>query len=231
MKILVVDDDLDLLGLVSYALRQAGYLVVEAADGRAALETFDREQPNLVLLDYNLPHLSGIDVLRKLRERGERTPVMMLTVRSAEEDQVRALDSGADDYLTKPFSPRTVLARVRALLRRVGSERPATVSQGDFALDPAARTASIRGRAPVSLTPLEFRLLQLLVANAGAVLPLERITAHVWGYRGLGDRQLLKQLVRRLRRKIEDDPANPTYLRTEPGAGYRLSVEREAPSR
>jgi DNA-binding response OmpR family regulator len=230
VKVLVVDDDLELLGLVSYALRQAGYLVVEAADGRAALEAFDREQPNLVLLDYNLPHLSGIDVLRKLRERGERTPVMMLTVRSSEEDQVRALDSGADDYLTKPFSPRTVLARVRALLRRVGSERPATVSQGDFALDPTTRAVSIRGRAPVSLTPLEFRLLQLLVANAEHVLPAERITAHVWGYRGLGDRQLLKQLVRRLRRKVEEDPASPRYLRTEPG-GYRLSVGREAPSR
>jgi DNA-binding response OmpR family regulator len=224
VKVLVVDDDLELLGLISYALRQSGYLVVEAADGRAALEVYERERPNLVLLDHNLPHLSGIEVLRTLRARGERTPVMMLTVRSAEEDQVRALDSGADDYLTKPFSPRTVLARVRALLRRTGTERPATVDAGDFALDATARTVSIRRREPVALTPLEFRLLQLLVANADRVVAVDRITAHVWGYRGLGDRQLLKQLVRRLRRKIEDDPAEPRYLVNKPGAGYRLSV-------
>ncbi|MGQ0722734.1 MAG: response regulator transcription factor [Candidatus Eiseniibacteriota bacterium] len=224
MKVLVVDDDLELLGLISYALRQSGYLVVEAADGRAALEVYDRERPNLVLLDHNLPHLSGIEVLRTLRARGERTPVMMLTVRSAEEDQVRALDCGADDYLTKPFSPRTVLARVRALLRRTGTERAAKVDAGDFALDAEARTVSIRNRAAVTLTPLEFRLLQLLVANADHVLTVDRITAHVWGYRGLGDRQLLKQLVRRLRRKIEDDPSDPRYLLSQPGAGYRLSV-------
>src|SRR6266542_699406 len=117
MKILVVDDDLELLSLIGFALRQAGYLVVEAADGGAALATFEREQPDLVILDVNLPVMSGFDVCRRIRAEAP-TPIMMLTVRSSEEDQVRGLDGGADDYLTKPFSPRTLLARVRALRRR-----------------------------------------------------------------------------------------------------------------
>ena len=128
MKILVVDDDLELSSLIGYALRQAGYLVVEAADGQAALEAFEREAPALVILDVNLPRLSGLEVCRRIRQES-KVPIMMLTVRNAEEDQVQALDLGADDYLTKPFSPRTLSARVRALLRRAGDERPAPLAE------------------------------------------------------------------------------------------------------
>ena len=222
MKLLVVDDDLELLGLIAYALRQAGYLVVEAKDGAAALAVFEREQPDLVILDVNLPRLDGLEVLRRLRAAGHRTPVMLLTVRAGEEDQVRGLDQGADDYLSKPFSPRTLLARVRALLRRGGAESGASVAAGDVALDPQGQAVSLRGGAPVRLTGLEFRLLQLLLANAGRPLHADRLTAHVWGYRGAGDRQLLKQLVHRLRRKIERDPAAPEYLVTVSGVGYIL---------
>src|SRR6266508_2003181 len=186
MKILVVDDDLELLSLIGFALRQAGYLVVEAADGGAALATFEREQPDLVILDVNLPVMSGFDVCRRIRDEAP-TPIMMLTVRSSEEDQVRGLDGGADDYLTKPFSPRTLLARVRALLRRAGVDRPAPLASGDLVLDLEKQSVRVRGKAPARLTSLEFRLLQYLLANTGHTIPAERLTIHVWGYRGVGE--------------------------------------------
>jgi DNA-binding response OmpR family regulator len=228
VKLLVVDDDLELLGLVSYALRQAGYLVVEAADGMAALAAFEREEPSLVVLDVNLSRLSGLEVCKRIRAMS-RVPIMMLTVRSAEEDQVAALDLGADDYLTKPFSPRTLLARVRALLRRAGEEKPAPLAVGDIALDLERQAVSVAGRPTVRLTKLELRLLQLLLANAGHTLPAERLLSHVWGSRGAGDRQLLKQLVHRLRQKVEGDAAEPRYLVTVSGIGYALRPDgREA---
>jgi DNA-binding response OmpR family regulator len=222
MKILAVDDDLELLRLIAFALRQSGYLVVEAQDGPSALSAFESERPDLVILDVNMPRLNGFEVLKRIRAGGSPTPVMMLTVRSAEEDQVQGLDLGADDYLAKPFSPRTLLARVRALLRRAGVERPAPLSSGDLALDLETQSVRVRGGAPARLTNLEARLLQLLLANGGHTLPLDRLTSHVWGNRGLGDRQLLKQLVHRLRRKIEEDPASPRYLVTVSGVGYAL---------
>jgi DNA-binding response OmpR family regulator len=222
MKILAVDDDLDLLKVIAFALRQAGYLVLEARDGPSALETFERERPDLVILDVNMPRLSGFEVLKRIRAGGSATPVMILTVRSSEEDQVEGLDSGADDYLTKPFSPRTLLARVRALLRRAGVERPAPLSSGDLVLDLEKQSVRVRGKAPARLTNLELRLLQLLLVNGGHTLPLDRLTSHVWGDRGLGDRQLLKQLVHRLRRKLEEDPSSPRYLVTVSGVGYAL---------
>jgi DNA-binding response OmpR family regulator len=226
VKILVVDDDLELSSLIGYALRQAGYMVVEAGDGVAALAAFERESPALVILDVNLPRLSGLEVCRKIRA-ASRVPVMMLTVRSAEEDQVQALDLGADDYLTKPFRPRTLLARVRALLRRAGEEKPMPLAAGDLSLDLELQSVSVRGAGPVRLTRLELRLLQILLANAGHTLPAERLLAHVWGSRGSGDRQLLKQLVHRLRQKIEADAAEPRYLVTVSGVGYVLRVTGE----
>jgi DNA-binding response OmpR family regulator len=141
---------------------------VDAADGVTALAVFEREEPDLVILDVNLPRLSGLEVCRKVRA-ASKIPIMMLTVRSAEEDQVEVLDLGADDYLSKPFSPRTLLARVRALLRRTaaGGDRPVPLATGDFILDTECQTVSVGGREPVRLTKLEFRLLQLLFANAG----------------------------------------------------------------
>ena len=225
MKILVVDDDLELAGLIGYALRQAGYVVVDAADGPSALTAFEREAPSLVILDVNLPRLSGLEVCRQIRADGSTIPVMMLTVRNAEEDQVQALDLGADDYLTKPFSPRTLLARVRALLRRGGVEKPAPLEAGDLSLDLELAAVTLTGGKPVRLTRLELRLLQILLANAGHTLPPERLLAHVWGSRGVGDRQLLKQLVHRLRQKIETDAAQPRYLVTVSGVGYALRAE------
>ena len=230
MKILVVDDDAELSGLVAFALKQAGYFVLEAGDGVQGLQVVGAERPDLVILDVNMPRLNGFEVLQRLRADGIATPVLMLTVRSSEEDQVHALDLGADDFLTKPFSPRTLLARVRALLRRVGVEKPLPISAGDIVLDPELQTVRMKGGDVVSLTRLEFRLLQFLVANAGHALPSERLTSHVWGYRGMGDRQVLKQLVHRLRQKLESDPAAPAYLLTVAGVGYVLRTAPEGES-
>src|SRR5437867_2187861 len=227
MKILVVDDDLDLLRLIAFALRQASYLVIEAQDGPSALAAFEREKPDLAILDINLPRVDGFEVLRRIRAAGIMSPVMMLTVRSSEEDQVRGLDLGADDYLAKPFSPRSLLARVRALLRRAGVEKPAPLASGDLVLDAERQTMKVREREPVRLTNLEFRLVQMLLANAGHTLGADRLTSHVWGYRGMGDRQLLKQLVHRVRQKIERDPADPKYLITVSGVGYMLRNSEE----
>ena len=230
MKILAVDDDRELLGLVSFALRQAGYFVIEAVDGVEALAAFEREQPDLTILDVNLPGLSGFEVCRRIREQSA-TPIMMLTVRSSEQDEVKGLDLGADDYLTKPFSPRTLLARVRALLRRSDSERSASaLTVGDVLLDTERQTVSVRGGEPVHLTALEYRLLQYLVANAGHVASFDRLTNHVWGYHGTGDRQLLKQLVHRLRRKVESDPAEPQIIVTVPNVGYMLQADNSSSS-
>lgn len=221
MKILVVDDDADLLSLVAFALSQAGYVVVKATDGPGALRAFDAEAPDLAILDINLPIGSGFDVCREIRRRS-RVPVMMLTVRGEETDLVKALEIGADDYLTKPFSPRTLLARIKALLRRAGMEAGGPMTAGPMQLDLEGLALRIGAAPPVRLTKLETRLMQILMANAGHVVGTERLLLHVWGQRGSGDRQLLKQLVHRLRHKLEPDPAVPRYLLTESGAGYRL---------
>ena len=221
MKILVVDDDFELRSIVGFALRQGGFLVVEADDCDAALAAVVAEQPALVVLDLNLPGGDGLTLLPAVRQHTV-APVLVLSVRSAEEDVVRALDLGADDYLTKPFSPRTLLARIRALLRRSGVERPEPLVAGDLALDLERRSARIGSAPPVHLTPLELRLLQLLVASAGETVAVERLLVHIWGARGAGERQLLKQLVHRLRQKIEPEPAVPRYLVTAAGEGYRF---------
>jgi len=221
VKILVVDDDADLLSLIAFALNQAGYSVVRATDAPAALRVFEAEAPDLAILDINLPTGSGFEVCREIRRRS-RVPVMMLTVRGEEADLVRALEIGADDYLTKPFSPRTLLARIKALLRRAGMETGGPMTAGPLSLDLEGLALRIGAAPPVRLTKLEARLLQILMANAGHVVGTKRLLLHVWGRRGSGDRQLLKQLVHRLRQKVEPDPAEPSYLLTEPGAGYRL---------
>ncbi len=223
MKVLVADDDADLRELVAFTLAQAGYLVIKAADGPTAVQQFTQESPDLVLLDINMPGLSGFQVCEAIR-RHSRVPVMMLTVRGEEEDLVRALGLGADDYLNKPFSPRTLLARIKALLRRAGMESSTPLAVGRISLDLEEFTVSIDAGEPVRLTKLELRLLQMLLANSGHSVNSERLLVQVWGHRSGGDRQLLKQLVHRLRQKIEVDPAAPVLLRTA-AAGYKLVVD------
>jgi DNA-binding response OmpR family regulator len=225
LKVLVADDDLELAEVIGFALRQAGYAVLSAPDGPSAIEIFHAERPDLVILDVNMPRLSGFEVLRRLRAE-TAVPIMMLTVRSSEEDQVRGLDLGADDYLTKPFSPRTLLARVRALLRRGGAERPGNLAAGDLVLDPGSQSVRVAGGEPVRLTALEARLLQLFLTNPGVTLLTASLGRQVWGLRATGDRTLLKQLVHRLRRKVETDATAPERIVTVPGVGYRLEAAR-----
>lgn len=223
MKVLIADDDADLRELIAFTLGQAGYLVVKAADGPSAVQRFEAESADLVVLDINMPGLSGFQVCEAIRARS-RVPLMMLTVRGEEEDLVRALGLGADDYLTKPFSPRTLLARVKALLRRAGMESTAPLAAGRLALDLDEHTVRIGHGEAVRLTKLELRLLQMLLASAGRTVSSDRLLVQVWGHRSGGDRQLLKQLVHRLRQKIESDPAAPVLLRTA-AAGYKLVVD------
>ena len=223
MKVLVADDDADLLELIAFTLTQAGYLVIRAADGPGAVRRFAEESADLVVLDINMPGASGFQVCEAIRKRS-RVPVIMLTVRGEEEDLVRALGLGADDYLTKPFSPRTLLARIKALLRRAGMESRAPLAAGRIALDPDEHTVRVGNATAVHLTKLELRLLQMLLANAGHTVSSDRLLIQVWGHRNSGDRQLLKQLVHRLRHKIETDPAAPALLRTA-ASGYKLVVD------
>ncbi|MFO1399892.1 MAG: response regulator transcription factor [Steroidobacteraceae bacterium] len=220
MKILLVDDDPDLLAVTGFALQQAGMLVVRANSYGTALATWRAEQPDLAILDINLPGGSGFELCAAMR-RESRLPILMLTARGEEGDLVRALELGADDYLTKPFSPRTLIARVRALLRRAGVEHGSASTAGSLRLDGESLELAI-GTQRFRVTPLESRLLQLLIANAGQPVATDRLLVHVWGHRGGGDRQLLKQLVHRLRQKIGDPTEEPRWLETVPSVGYRL---------
>jgi len=197
---------------------------VKAIDGQVALHAFENEGPDLVILDINMPNASGFQVCEAIRQQSQ-VPILMLTARGAEEDLVRALELGADDYMTKPFSPRTLLARIKALLRRSGTESSSPLAVGRLALDVDEHTARVGEGAAVRLTKLEMRLLQMLLANAGRTVNSDRLLMQVWGHRNSGDRQLLKQLVHRLRQKIEVDPAAPQLLQTSAGTGYKLVVE------
>ncbi len=224
MKVLIADDDRDLLNLIAFTLTQEGHLVVKAIDGQVAIHAFENEGPDIVILDINMPGSSGFQVCEAIRQKSQ-VPILMLTARGAEEDLVKALELGADDYMTKPFSPRTLLARIKALLRRAGVESTAPLAVGRLALDAEEHTAQVGNNPPARLTKLELRLLQMLLANAGRTVNSDRLLMQVWGHRNSGDRQLLKQLVHRLRQKIETDPAAPQLLQTSAGSGYKLVVE------
>jgi DNA-binding response OmpR family regulator len=229
MKVMLVDDDLDLLAVTTFAMQQAGFLVVQAADGASALEAFAREQPDIAVLDINMPKMDGFELARRLRATS-RIPLIMLTARSEEEDVVRALALGADDYLSKPFSPKILIARVKALLRRAGADAQQTLSAGGLSLDVTELTLNGLPQGPVRLTPLELRFMQLLFGHAGKTVPTDRILVHVWGNRAGGNRQLLKQLVHRLRNKIEADPSDPVLVRNSPNAGYLFAPNAVAPN-
>ena len=221
MKILVVEDDLALSDILAFTLRRGGFEVVPAYDGETALEKWSSEQPALILLDLNLPKLNGLEVCQRVRAV-DKTPLIMLSVRGADEDVVKGLEMGADDYIVKPFSPSQLLARIRAVLRRAGSEViPGKLEAGGFALDRERNEVQFGGQGPIRLTQLEARLLEALMVNAGRVLTSDRLIAVVWGADG-GDRAMLKQLVYRLRAKF-DDMQKPLPLETVPGIGYSFS--------
>jgi DNA-binding response OmpR family regulator len=219
MKALVVDDDRVLADILAFALRREGFQVLLAHDGEAALHQWAAENPDLLLLDVNLPKIDGFTVCRRIREQAD-TPILLLTVRETEDDIVHGLGLGADDYITKPFSPRQLVARAHAVLRRAGNlSTPGERRVGQVSLDPARREVRLGAAEAISLTPLESRLLDYLMLNAGHVLTTEAIIEHVWGATS-GDRDVLRQLVRRLRAKIEPDSTHPIYIETIPGLGY-----------
>ena len=223
MKALVVDDDRVLADLTAFALRRAGFDVIQAFDGETALRRWEAEQPDLIILDVNLPRVDGFTVCRRIRAVAA-TPIIMLTVRDKEDDIVRGLNLGADDYMAKPFSPRQLVARSLTVLRRAGKTLAPSVRQaGSLSFDSSRREVRRDDGPPVTLTPLEGRLLDLLMTNAGQILPSETIIDQVWGPEG-GDRDMLRQLVRRLRARIEPDPAHPTLIETIPGLGYGLKT-------
>jgi two-component system response regulator RegX3 len=224
--ILVVDDEQSYRDALAVALRREGFLVEVAADGMEALERFDAARPSLVLLDVMLPRMSGVDVCRELRARGTRIPIVMVTARNAEIDAVVGLEVGADDYVTKPFRLRELIARVRAHLRRVPASdeedlHAADVLEiGDVRLDVGRHEVTVRGDA-VALPLKEFELLELLLANAGRVLTRDVLIDRIWGPNYYGDTKTLDVHVKRLRSKVEPDPGHPERIVTVRGVGYR----------
>ncbi|TMC21018.1 MAG: response regulator transcription factor [Chloroflexi bacterium] len=238
-KILVVDDEAVLVETIAYNLEQAGYRVVTAADGSSALDAARAETPNLIILDIMLPGMDGLEVCRQLRRESTTatTPILILTARSDEIDKVVGLEVGADDYVTKPFGRRELLARVRALIRRadypsneeISPEVQEARSQtrdlvaGPLRIDLAGRRVSCRGvDLDPPLQPKQFELLTYLVRNRGTVLTRDQLLHNVWGYDYLGDTRTIDVHIRWLREKLEEQPANPKLIQTVRGVGYVL---------
>jgi two-component system response regulator RegX3 len=222
-SVLVVEDEDSFVDALVVGLKREGFLVHTARDGVSALEMFEVVQPDLVLLDVMLPRMSGLDVCREIRAKS-RVPIIMVTAKGSEIDTVVGLEVGADDYVTKPFRLRELVARMRAALRRMPADAPAVhdaLEVGALRLDSGRHEASLRGE-PLSLPLKEFELLELLMANAGRVLTREVIIDRVWGPYYVGDTKTLDVHIKRLRGKVEDDPANPTRIKTIRGLGYKL---------
>ena len=231
MSVLLVDDDRDLVEVVSFAMRRAGLDAVGAHDAPTALELFESRGPSLVVLDLNLGAWDGLELLREIRRRSD-VPVIILSARDAEEDKVRGLELGADDYVTKPFGHRELIARIRAHLRRHGGEAEplartgaAPLSVGSVTLNPSEHTATKEGR-PLNLTVTEFRLLRYLMVNAGTVVPTPTLLKQVWSYDDPTATDVVRVAVYRLRRKLEDTPEDPRLLHTVPGVGIMLKAEQ-----
>jgi two-component system KDP operon response regulator KdpE len=221
-NILVVDDEPQIRRVMRSTLTSHGYVITEAKNGEEAIELARKEKPDLILLDVNMPGISGIETCREIR-RGSNAPIIMLTVRSAERDKVLALDAGADDYVTKPFGIEELLARIRAALRRYSTAEsvPAFVSK-DFSVDFESRRVTVSGEE-VHLAPKEFDVLKQLIANQGKPLTHRRLLQAVWGPDYGEETENLRVVINQLRKKIEKDPARPKYIYTEPWVGYRFA--------
>ncbi|MBK6429679.1 response regulator transcription factor [Candidatus Amarolinea dominans] len=221
-KILVVDDEAKIVKLVRSYLEQAGFAVVEAADGQTALIQARREQPDLIVLDLGLPGLDGLEVTRTLR-RERATPIIMLTARIEDTDKIVGLELGADDYITKPFNPRELVARVRSVLRRTGSAAPApaVLRAGEMVLDTGGHQATLDGRI-LDLTPTEFELLAVLLQNPGRVFTRLELLDRVQGDAYEGYERTIDAHIKNLRAKLGDDPRRPRFIQTVFGIGYKL---------
>ncbi|MFI5271893.1 MAG: response regulator transcription factor [Ktedonobacterales bacterium] len=224
MTVLVVDDEPRLVDVVRMNLEVEGYRVVEAANGNEALARLKADLPDLVILDVMMPEMDGFETLRQIRAVSN-VPVIMLTVRQDEHDRIRGLEIGADDYLGKPYSPRELQSRIKAVLRRTFTPSPARKSRivvdGDLTLDFDTHKAWVRGEE-VTLRPTEYRLLYHLVNNAGRLLTHETLLSKVWGHEYRDESHYLRLYITYLRQKLERDPAHPKYILTERGVGYRF---------
>ncbi len=223
---LVVDDEESIRTLVEYNLRQAGYDVLVAEDGQTALSIVAQRGVDLLILDLMLPGLNGLELCKRLRQEQSQIPIIMLTARGEEIDRVLGLEMGADDYVTKPFSPRELVARVRAVLRRkVDEMAPSTgdaaIVVGDVRLDPERYVLTVRSEV-IELTPREFELLHYLLKNLDRVVSRDQLLDRVWGYEYAGDTRLVDVHISHLRDKIEDDPRTPRYIKTVRGVGYKF---------
>ena len=230
MRLLLIDDDAELVAVLTLALERAGFAVWSARDAPTALALLDAEQPDLVVLDSPLHTAPALDLLRQLRQRSH-TAVIMLTGRGDEDARVAGLEQGADDYVTKPFSTRELVARIRAILQHqtLVTPTPTAVTVGPLTLDEATRMVTNAGQ-PLALTPLEFRLLHYLMRHAGSVVPFATLLRQVWGYDDASVTDVVRTTVYRLRRKLQDDPAEPHLLRSVPGIGFLLSDQPRRPS-
>lgn len=223
MSILLIEDDLALSDIVAFALRRAGFNVAAAYDGEQGIALWTTLQPQLVLVDINLPRRDGLAVCRHIRDH-DATPIIVLSARSSDEEIVRALEMGADDYLVKPFSPAQLVARIRAVLRRSASTAaPSRLTAGALTLDRERRLLHVSDMAPLQLTALESRLLETLLLNPGQVLTSDTLIRTVWGADG-GNRSMLKQLVYRVRAKLGDQRLHRARLEAVPGVGYALTI-------
>ena len=232
MKVLVVDDDRVVADLIAFTVRRAGYEAVLASDAASTLRRWQEDQPDLIVLDINLPGTSqlkdGFAICKHIRSQSD-VPIILLTVRGEENDIVHGLEAGADDYILKPFSPRQLVARVQAVMRRgrgiETSSQSARLSIDGLEFNPRLREVSLSTGDTKSLTSLESRLLEYLMLNAGHILTTDDLISDVWGASG-GNSEMLRQLVRRLRAKIEDDSSNPYYIQNLPGLGYAFRLKR-----
>ncbi len=229
-RILVVDDEPQIVRVLRGYLESAGFHVAAAYDGTEALAAFRHEKPDLIILDLMLPEMDGLDVARAIRRESD-VPLIMLTARVEETDRLIGLELGADDYVTKPFSPREVVARVRAVLRRAGGpETPSQVlSAGEVSLDLDKRQATVRGR-PLDLTPTEFDLLATLLENPGRVFSRMQLLDRVQGYAYEGYERTIDAHIKNLRQKLEEDPRHPRYILTVYGLGYKFAERDDAQS-
>jgi DNA-binding response OmpR family regulator len=228
-SVLMVDDDRKMVDLIRVYLERDGYQVMVAYDGKQALEIARRFHPGLIILDLMLPKVDGLDVCRILRAES-RVPIIMLTARTTEEDKLTGLDLGADDYVVKPFSPRELMARIRAVLRRAFDESqagPSLLSAGDMAMDFLRREVTLSGK-PVHLTPKEFRLLELLIRQPGRVFTRLDLLEDAFGYDYGGLERTVDVHIMNLRKKIEPDPDCPRYVQTVYGVGYRFAEQTDA---
>lgn len=230
-RILIIEDETNILELVAYNLEKEGWLVSRATTGEEGWEKVQNEHPDLVLLDLMLPGIDGMEVCRRIRQNKltRDVPIIILTAKAEEADRVLGLESGADDYVTKPFSPRELVARVRAVLRRVDknfseAEEKETLSLGPMKMDLRRHKVLVRGEE-IELTPKEFDLLHLLLSHPGRAFSREYLLENLWGYEFFGDTRTVDVHVRRLRQKIEEDPAQPYWLETVRGVGYRMREE------